>query len=165
MTLTRLALTTTTTISTGLGPKNLVGGGLLDPGPGDLVEHLEQVAGLFAGFQGRASQGRPAGSGFRPGHDVQESPSHAQADPLGLGDGGELVLLLGRDLDGVPESLLEVIDLGLPLGQLLLKLVDLVLDRGAIDGIGDLLGLAIERLGCTFRDLIHSALVSEGLLG
>ena len=77
---------------------------------------------------------------------MQEPPGHAQADPLGLGDGGELVLFVGRDLDGMAEPLLEVMDLGLALGQLLRKLVDLGLGRGAVDGVGDLLGFAVERL-------------------
>jgi hypothetical protein len=31
-------------------------------------------------------------------------PGRAQADTLGLGDGGELALPLGSDLDGVPSS-------------------------------------------------------------
>ena len=41
---------------------------------------------------------------------------------------------------------LEGVDLGLPLGELSLKFVDPGLGRGAVDGLGDLLGLAVERL-------------------
>jgi hypothetical protein len=119
---------------------------LLDPGPGRLVEHAEQEAGPLASLAGGASQGRHTRDGGRRRHDVHESPGHAQADPLGLGDGGELLLLLGSDLDDVFEPLPEFLDLGLPLGQLLLKLVDSAPGRGAVDGIGDLPGLAVERL-------------------
>jgi len=129
-----------------LRPKNLIGGDLLDPGPGRLVEHAEQEAGPLAGLGGGTSQGRHAQDRGRPRHEPQEPPGHAQADPLGLGDGGELVLLLGGDLDGVLEPLLERLDLGLALGQLPLKLVDSAPGRGAIDGLGDLLGLAVARL-------------------
>ena len=86
------------------------------------------------------------GSGSRPRHDPQQPPGHAQADPLGLGDGGELVLLVGGDLDGVFQPLLEGLDLGLLLGELLLKVVDPGLGRGAVHGVGDLFGLAVERL-------------------
>ena len=81
-----------------------------------------------------------------PVHDPQQPPGHAQADPLGLGDGGELVLLVGGDLDGVFQPLLEGLDLGPLLGELPLKLVDPGLGRGAVHGVGDLLGLAVERL-------------------
>ena len=56
------------------------------------------------------------------------------------------MLLVGGDLDGVFQPLFEGLDLGLPLGELPLKFVDLGLGRGAVDGLGDLFGLAIERL-------------------
>jgi hypothetical protein len=80
------------------------------------------------------------------GHDPQQPPGHAQADPLGLGDGSELMLLVERDLNGVFQSGLEGLDLGLPLGKLPLKFFDLGLNRSAIDSLDDLLGLAIQRL-------------------
>ena len=88
------------------GQKNLVGGALFDLGPGRLVEHLEQRAGLLAGLEGRPPQRRHARTASRPRHDPQQPPGHAQADPLGLGDGGELVLLVGGDLDGVSRAAL-----------------------------------------------------------
>jgi hypothetical protein len=77
---------------------------------------------------------------------VQEPAGDAQADALGLGDDGELVLLLGGDLDGAPQPLAEGLDLGLLLGEVALKLVDPGSGRGAVHGVGDLLGLAVERL-------------------
>jgi hypothetical protein len=70
----------------------------------------------------------------------------SQANPLGLGDGGKLVLLLGGDLYRAVQSLLEGFDLSLPLGELLLELVDAGLGRGAVHGTGDLFGLAVQRL-------------------
>jgi hypothetical protein len=82
----------------------------------------------------------------RPRHDPQEPPGHAQADPLGLRDGGELVLLIGRDLDGVPQSLLESLNLGLLPGELLPEFIDAGLGRSAVHGVGDVLRLAVERL-------------------
>ena len=66
--------------------------------------------------------------------------------PLGLGDGGELVLLVGGDLDRVFQPLLEGLDLGPLLGKLSLKLVESGLGRGAVHGVGDLFGLAVQRL-------------------
>jgi hypothetical protein len=56
------------------------------------------------------------------------------------------VLLVGGDLDGVFQPLLEGLDLGPLLDELLLEFVDAGLGRGAVDGVGDLLGLAVERL-------------------
>ena len=97
-------------------PKNLVGGPLLDLGPGRLVEHREQRTGLRSGLQGHPPQRRDAPTAPRPRQDPQQPPGHAQADPLGLGDGGELVLLVGGDLDGMSQPLLEGLNLGLPPG-------------------------------------------------
>ncbi len=118
----------------------------MDPGPGRLIEDLEQAAGVLAGPEGRPSQGRHTRGGSHPRHDLQESPGHAEADPLGLGDDGELGLLLGGDLQGELQPLLEGLNLGVPLGELPVKPVDPGLDRNAIDGLDDLVGLAIERL-------------------
>ena len=121
-----------------MGPKNLIGGGLLDSGPGRLVEDLEQRPGVPAGLEGRPSQGRHARDRHRSGHDVQEPSGDAQADPLGLGDGGEFLLLVPSDLHGVLGSLLKGLDLGLAAGQLLLEFVNASLGGGAVNGLDDL---------------------------
>src|SRR5512135_1308531 len=105
------------------GQKNLIGGTLFDQGPGRLVEHLEQLSGALAGLQSRPPQRRYARRGFRPLHDPQQPPGRAQADPLGLSDGSELVLLVGGNLDRALQSILEGLDLGLPRGELLLEFV------------------------------------------
>jgi hypothetical protein len=129
-----------------LRPKNLIGGDLLDLGPCRLIEDLEQAAGVLARLEGRPPQGGHARGGSRPGHDLQESPGDAEADPFGLGDDGELGLLLGGDLEGELQLLLEGLNFGVPLGEFPVKPVDPGLGRDAIDGLDDLLGLAIERL-------------------
>jgi hypothetical protein len=77
---------------------------------------------------------------------LQESPGHAEADALGLGDDGELGLLLGGDLAGELQPLPEGLNFSVSLGELSVKPVDPGLDRNAIDGLDDLPGLAIERL-------------------
>lgn len=127
-------------------PKNLISGDLVDLGPCRLIEDLEQAAGVLAGLEGRPSQGRHARGGSRPRHDLQESPGDAEADPLGLGDDGELGLLLGGDPEGEFQLILEGLDFSLPLGEFPVKPVDPGLDPNAIDGLDDLHGLAIERL-------------------
>jgi hypothetical protein len=126
--------------------KNFIGGGVFDLGPGLLVEHLEQCASPHAGLQGRPSQGGNARGGFRPRplHDPQQPPGDAQADSLGLGDGGELVLFLGGDLHGVLEPLVKGLIFRLLLGQLPLKFVDAGLGGGPVQSVNDLIGLAVE---------------------
>ena len=64
-----------------LGGKNLLCGQLGDLGLDHLVEHLEQLAGTFAGILGGPSQRRHTRDGHRPRHDLQQSPCHAQAAP------------------------------------------------------------------------------------
>jgi len=65
---------------------------------------------------------------------------------LGLGNTGELVLFVPRDLDGVLQPLLEVLDMSLLPGELPLEFVDAGLGRGSVHGIDDLTGLAVKRL-------------------
>ena len=73
---------------------------MFDPGPGRLVEDLEQGPGVLAGLQRRPPQCRHARDRLRSGHDLQEPAGDAEADPLGLGQGGELVLPIAGDLHG-----------------------------------------------------------------
>ena len=56
------------------------------------------------------------------------------------------MLLVGGDLDGVLQPLLKGLVLGLLAGELPLEFVDAGLGRGTVHGVGDLLGLAVERL-------------------
>jgi hypothetical protein len=77
---------------------------------------------------------------------LQEPAGDAEADPLGLGDGGELVPLVAGDLHGPLQSGAEGPILGLLVGQASPQLLDPGLGRGAIDGLDDLLGLTVERL-------------------
>jgi hypothetical protein len=129
-----------------LGPKNLIGGGLLDSGSGRLVEDLEQGPGMPSGLEGRPPQRGHAGHRLRSGHDLQEPAGHGEADPLGLGNRGELVLLVAGDLHGVLQPLTEGPIFGLLDGQVSPQFLDPGLGRGAIDGLDDLLSLAVERL-------------------
>ncbi len=119
---------------------------MLDPGPGRLVEHPEQAAGVLAGLESRPPQGRHAGDRLRPGHDEQEPAGDTQAHPLGLGDGGEFALRLAGDLDGLLQSQAEGPILGLPVGQASPQFLDPGPGGAAVDGLDDLLCLAVERL-------------------
>jgi hypothetical protein len=138
-----------------LGPKNLIGGGLLDPGPCHLVEDTEQGPGVLTGLEGRPSQRRHAGDRHRSGHDLQEPAGDAEADALGLGDRGELVPLLAADLHGVLQPPAEGPILGVTVGELSPEFVDPSFGRGAVDGLYDLLGLTVERLAGLIAILGH----------
>ena len=69
------------------------------------------------GLEGRPPQCRHAGHRLRTGHDLQEPAGDAEADPLGLGDGGELVLRVAGDLHGPLQSSAQGPILGLLVGQ------------------------------------------------
>src|SRR5262245_51220338 len=98
------------------------------------------------GLEGRPPQCRRARHRLRTGHDLQEPAGDAEADPLGLGDRGELVLRVAGDLHGPLPSGAQGPILGLLVGQASPQLLDPGLGRGAIDGLDNLLGLTVERL-------------------
>jgi hypothetical protein len=77
---------------------------------------------------------------------VPESAGDAEADPLGLGDGGGPLLLVAGDRHGSLRALAEGPILGLPVGELSPEVADPGFGRGAVDGLDDLLGLPVERL-------------------
>jgi hypothetical protein len=128
---------------------------LFDLGPGLLIEHREQGAGPHAGLPGRPSQGGHARGGGPSLHDPQQSPGDAQADPLGLGDGGELVLCVGGDLHGMLEPLVKGVIFRLLLGQLPLEFVDAGLGGGPVQGVHDFMSLAVEGLPRLLPVLSH----------
>jgi len=148
-------LSGSTTIRAGARPKNLIGGGLLDPGPGRLVEDLEQGPGMPTCLEGRPPQGRHAGDRRRPGHDVQEPAGDGEADPFGLGDGGELLLLVAGDLHGPLQPRAKGPILGLLVGQASLQFLDVGSGDGAVGGLDDRLGLTVKRLAGTVAILGH----------
>jgi hypothetical protein len=139
-------LSGSTTIRAGFGPKNLIDGGLFDPRPGRLVEDLEQGPGMPAGLEGGPPQRRHARDRDRSGHDAQEPAGDGKANPLGLGDTGELVLLVAADLRCVLQPLAEGPILGVAVGEPSSEFVDPSLGRSAVDGVDDLLRLTVERL-------------------
>jgi hypothetical protein len=139
-------LSGSTTINAGLGPKNLIGGGLFDPRPGRLVEDLEQGPGVPTALVGRPSQGRHAGHRLRSGHDLQEPAGDAEADTLGLSNRGKLFLLVAGDLYGVLQPRAQGPILGLLVSQQSPQLLEPSFGCGAIDGLDDLVSLAVERL-------------------
>ena len=108
-----------------------------------------------AGLMGRPPQRRHAGHRDRSGYDQQEPSGDGEADPLGLGDTGELVLLVAGDLHGVLQPLAEGPILGVAVGELTTEFVDASFGRGAGDGGDDLLSLAVERLAGLVAILGH----------
>ena len=128
---------------------------MFDAGPRHLVEDLQQGAGVLAGLERGPSQGGDAGCGAGALDDLQEATGDAEADALGLGDSGEVVVQLRREEDGVLESVVECLDLGVLAVELFLKLGDASLGGIAIQGLDDVLGLAIEGLSRLLALLGH----------
>jgi len=60
--------------------------------------------------------------------------------------GGEFLLLVRGDLDSLLQAVLERLDLGLLLSELLLQLRDVRLGRCGLDGVDNLMGLPVEGL-------------------
>ena len=68
---------------------------LLNLGSHGLITHLQKRAGLLEGLVGRPPQCRYGPNASPPLHHMQQPTSHDQADLLGLGDDGELMLPVG----------------------------------------------------------------------
>lgn len=81
---------------TGLGPKNLSGGGLFDAGPRQLIEDFQLAAGVLPRLEGGPAQSGDAGGGIVRLDDLEQTPGESGADALGLSDGGEVVVDLQR---------------------------------------------------------------------
>ena len=77
---------------------------------------------------------------------MQEPAGDGEAHPLGLGDGGKLILLVAGDLHGPLQPRAKRPILGLLVGQASLQPLDAGSGDGAVGGLDDLLGLAVERL-------------------
>lgn len=133
-------------MTTGRGPKNLIGGGLLDTGPGRLVEHSEQGCRLLARVLSRTAQGSDAGRRLDATNDLKQAAGDRQADAFGLGDGGEVVLKLRGQENGILQAVLEGLKFGLLGVELVAQLVDLGLGGLTFDRLNDVLGLAVEGL-------------------
>lgn len=119
---------------------------MFDAGPRHLVEDFQQGPGVLAGLECGASQCGDAGGGVGSLDDLEEASGDAEADALGLSDGGEVVVELRGEEDGVLEAVMEGLDLGVLAVELLLKWCDASLGGLAIDGLDDVVGLAIECL-------------------
>ena len=110
---------------------------------------------MLAGHERRPPQRRHARGRLRSGHDVEESAGDSEADPLGLGDGGELLLHVAGDLHDSLQAAAKGLIFGLAVGELLPEIVDPSLGRRAIDSRDNLLGLAVERLAGLVTVLGH----------
>jgi hypothetical protein len=84
--------------------------------------------------------------GRRTETDSEQGAGGAEADPQGLGGGGELGLAVGVEDDGSSELLLPFGGAALGLGEALLEVVELAAVGGALDDGGGGVGLAVKGL-------------------
>jgi hypothetical protein len=77
----------------------------LHSGPSLFVENLQQGSGTHGGSARKATQLGDAGCMLTQ-EDGQESARNGEADPLGLGAGGEVGLQVGTDVDTAALGLL-----------------------------------------------------------
>ena len=124
---------------------HLVGGHLLGPGAGELVEHSQRRRGLAAGLLGPPPQAGH-GRGGRAEEDRQQGAGGGQADALGLGRGGEPGLPVGPPGDGPRQLLAQAVGLGPGLGELAAQLGQGPREAVGVEVAGDGLGLAVQPL-------------------
>ena len=101
---------------------------------------------MLSRLDGGASQGGDAGGGLRSADDLEQPPGDAEADALGLSDGGEVVVDFRREDDSVLEPVVEGLDLSVLPVELLLEPVDPSYGGVAVDGLDDVVSFAVEGL-------------------
>ena len=128
---------------------------MFDAGPRYLVEDFQQAAGVLASLEGSPPQGGDAGGGVGSVDDLKQASGDTEADALGLGDGGEVVVELRGEDDGVLESVVEGLNLGVLAVELFLE--PLAASQGGlgIEGQDDVVSLAVEGLSRLLAALGH----------
>src|SRR5262249_19534973 len=114
-------------------------------GPGVLIEHAEQGAGLAAGGLDPAPQGRHAGG--LPGlEDFQQGVQVGQADAAGWADAGEGGLPIRIEDHGLAQAAFAVGHVLFQFADALAEGVEALPWRLAIEGGDDVTGFAVEAL-------------------
>jgi hypothetical protein len=141
---------------TGLFAKeDLIAGALLDPVPAESVEHVQQRGRAPGGRARQAAESGDAGQtesavGFVSQglgqQRAEEAAGDGQADALGLSGAGELGQGVVIDEDGLLELAAERSTFGVEAVDLVLEILEVPLAGGAVDGLEDFGGVAVERL-------------------
>jgi hypothetical protein len=137
----------------------------------EVIEHFQQSGGAYGGRACQAAQPgdtgpaqavvRFVGQGLGQQR-AQEAAGDGQADALGLGDARELGQRVGIDAYGLLQLAAQRSDLGTEAIDLVPEILELPLGRGALDGLEDFRGVAVERLPAEAGAL---GLVADGAVG
>jgi hypothetical protein len=125
--------------------EDLVGRGLADAWPRELVEGLQQDPAALAGGLGPAAEFGNAGGALAE-CDLQEAAGDGQTNALGLGDGSELGLAIFVEDDGVVQTPLQVVAVSLDLVELLSEAEDLLAMTLGVEVSADGVGLSVDGL-------------------
>ena len=125
--------------------EDFVRGHLLGPRPRGLVEDGRQRGGVPGGRVGPAPQLGDAGS-LRAEHGLQQTPRDGQADAFRLGGGREAGQAVPVEDHGLLELALEVRAFGAETVPFVLDGVQAVPGVGAVDGLKDVAGIAVQGL-------------------
>ena len=153
-----------------LSKEDLIAGALLDPLAAELVEHFQQRGRAPGGGVRQAAESSDTGQtepvgfiGERLGHERSEKAAgDGQADALGLGDTGELGQGVGINEHGLLELAAERHAFGVEAVDLVLEMLEAPLGVGAIDGLEDFGGVAVE---CLAGDARAFGVLGDGTVG
>jgi hypothetical protein len=125
--------------------EDLIGHGLTHTRPAVLVGDLEQRRGPLGSSLGPAAEFGNAGGALAE-NDLQEAVGHGQADPDGLGRGGELGLAILVKDNGVVKAALQVVTAGLGLFELLAKVEGNRAVRLCVEIVADGVAVSVDGL-------------------
>src|SRR5262249_22083700 len=125
--------------------EDLVGHGLADARPGELIEDCQHGPGAHAG--GLRPAAEPGYAGGAPAEaDDREAAGQGETDALGLGGGDELGLLVRVENDGAFQAPLQVVATGLELVELLAEAQGFLAVRKAVEVVAGGAGVAVDGL-------------------
>jgi hypothetical protein len=150
--------------------EDFIAGALLDPLPAELVEHFQQRGRAPGGGVRQAAESSDTGQtgpvgfiGERLGQErSEEAAGDGQADALGLGEAGELGQGVGIDEHGLLELAAERRAFGTEAVDLVLEILEAPLSVGALYGLEDFGGVAVE---CLAGDARALGVLGDGAVG
>jgi hypothetical protein len=153
-----------------LSKEDLIAGALLDALPAELVEHFQQRGRAPGGGVRQAAESSDTGQtepvgfiGERLGHERrEEAAGDGQADALRLGDAGELGQGVSIDEHSLLELAAERLTFGAEAVDLVLEILETPIGVGAIDGLENFGGVAVE---CLAGDARAFGVLGDGAVG
>jgi hypothetical protein len=138
-----------------LAEEDLIGGGLFDAGPAELIQDGQQFRAASAGLLAEAAElgdtgrltflARLLASGLVQ-QDGEQAAADGQADAFGLGSAGKGGAAIVVEEEGVGKQVVELSEALLEGGDLFAEMLELMLRVVSVKGAQELLGVAVESL-------------------